>query len=490
MTIKEKLEILADAAKYDASCSSSGSYRKRDISGFGNTEGMGICHSYTPDGRCVSLLKILLTNFCIYDCKFCINRVSSDTKRARFTVEEVVWLTVQFYRRNYIEGLFLSSGIVDSVDSTMDRLTEVARKLREEEKFGGYVHLKVVPGASPEMIEKAGRYADRVSANIELPTQTDLNFVATAKKIETATTTMEQIRDKRLERTIPKTKTSGTSEASAIQQAKELSPWVQQAKTGVKAERIFAPAGQTTQMIVGATSATDATILNRTQSLYKKQNLRRVYYSAYSPIPNADATLPVVRPALIRENRLYQADWLLRFYGFTAEELTTQAEPNLSLDHDPKTSWALQHRDFFPVDVNKASREALLRIPGIGARNADRIIVLRRHRRVKLEDLRKLRVSVARARYFVVTADHNPDIWKIDRTDLGDLLSPKKDKQLSLFDDGHSTTDSESVSQSASASGTSTSKAGLLLPKKELVVQPNLVRPTLDDILAVRHGEL
>ncbi|RYZ66289.1 MAG: putative DNA modification/repair radical SAM protein, partial [Proteobacteria bacterium] len=399
--------------------------------------GMGICHSYTPDGRCVSLLKILLTNFCIYDCKFCINRASSDTKRARFTVEEVVWLTVQFYRRNYIEGLFLSSGIVDSIDSTMDRLTEVARKLREEEKFGGYIHLKVVPGASPEMIEKAGLYADRVSANIELPTQVDLDRVATAKKIVTATDTMDLIRDKRSDRALPKTKTSGTSEASAIAQSKELSPWVAQAKAGIKKERIFAPAGQTTQMLVGATAATDAAILMRTQGLYNKQNLKRVYYSAYSPIPNADAAMPVTRPALVRENRLYQADWLLRFYGFTADELTTKEDENLSLDHDPKTSWALSHRDFFPVDVNKAPKEALLRIPGIGARNADRLIVLRRHRKVKLEDLRKLRVSVSRARYFVVTADHNPDIWKIDRTDLGDLLSPKKDKQMSLFDDGH-----------------------------------------------------
>jgi putative DNA modification/repair radical SAM protein len=482
MTIKEKLEILADAAKYDASCSSSGSYRKRDISGFGNTEGMGICHSYTPDGRCVSLLKILLTNHCIYDCKFCINRVSSDTKRARFTVEEVVWLTVQFYRRNYIEGLFLSSGIVDSVDSTMDRLTEVARKLREEEKFGGYIHLKVVPGASPEMIEKAGLYADRVSANIELPTQGDLDRVATAKKITTATDTMELIRDKRLERTPPKTKTTGTSEASAVQQSKELSPWLAQTKASVKKERIFAPAGQTTQMIVGATAASDATILMRTQGLYKKQNLRRVYYSAYSPIPNADASLPVTRPALIRENRLYQADWLLRFYGFSADELTTKEDPNLSLEHDPKTSWALIHREFFPVDINKAPREALLRVPGIGARNADRILTLRRHRGVKLEDLRKLRVSVSRARYFVVTADHNPDIWKIDRTDLSEILSPKKERQLSLFDDGH---------QPEGANGEQPADKPLLaLPKKDLIVQPDLIRPTINDILAVHSGEL
>lgn len=468
MTIQEKLEILADAAKYDASCSSSGSSRKRAEGGLGNTEGMGICHSYTPDGRCVSLLKILLTNFCIYDCKFCINRVSSETRRARFTVEEVVWLTTQFYRRNYIEGLFLSSGIIDSVDATMEMITEVAKRLREDEKFGGYIHLKVVPGASPEMIERAGLYADRVSANIELPTQPDLDRVATAKKITTALDSMAEIKGQIAERSTPAPK--------LVLAKSEISPWVSRVRAGAKKARVFAPAGQTTQMLVGATAATDQTILGRTQSLYTTLRLRRVFYSAYSPIPNADASMPVARPALVRENRLYQADWLLRFYGFKAEELTSVDQPNLALDLDPKTAWALSHRESFPVDVNRAARELLLRVPGIGARNADRILVLRRHRRVSLEDLRKLRVSVSKAKYFVITADHNPSVSKIDAVDLREILSPAKNRQMSLFDDGGA-----GATESAAPAS-----AQVHLLKPEL----KIVRPTMDDIFAVQSGQL
>ena len=490
MTIQEKLEILADAAKYDASCSSSGSQRKRDVDGFGNTEGMGICHSYTPDGRCVSLLKILLTNFCIYDCKFCINRVSSDTKRARFTVDEVVWLTTQFYRRNYIEGLFLSSGIIDSIDHTMEMITEVAKRLREVEKFGGYIHLKVVPGASPEMIERAGLYADRVSANIELPTQPDLDRVATAKKISTALDSMGEIKGQIAERGTPAKIGVGGGSAKRVEtsrlitSSKEVSPWVAQVKAGVKKERVFAPAGQTTQMLVGATAATDSTILGRTQSLYSSLRLRRVFYSAYSPIPNADASMPVARPVLVRENRLYQADWLLRFYGFKADELTTAAAPNLSLDLDPKTSWALLHRAYFPVDINRAAREQILRVPGIGAKNADRILILRRHRKVTLEDLRKLRVSVARAKYFVVTADHNPAVSKIDALDLNDILSPAKNKQMSLFDDG-----AVSVKPPAEESAVGSKSAGDRLGEL-LKFEPKIIRPSNDDIVAVHTGQL
>lgn len=437
-TLRKKLEILADAAKYDASCASSGSYRKRDVQGLGNTEGMGICHSYTPDGRCVSLLKILFTNFCLYDCKFCINRVSSDTPRAKFTIEEAVWLTMEFYRRNYIEGLFLSSGIIQSIDYTMEQITEVARRLREDEKFGGYIHLKVVPGASREMIERAGLYADRVSANIELPTQTDLDRVATAKKIETVLDSMTEIKDQMAERKAG-AQSKDREPASLLAPNGPRAPnapvskWVEAKKSGVKSSRIFAPAGQTTQMIVGATPSSDSIILGRTQNLYRNYGLRRVYYSAYSPIPNADATLPVDRPDLVRENRLYQADWLLRFYGFRAEELTTEQTPNLSLEFDPKTAWALRNRAFFPIDVNTADREVLLRVPGIGARNADRLLVLRRHKRISLDDLRKLRVSIPKARFFVVTADHNPDAWRLDRLDLADLLQPKQ-RQLSLFE--------------------------------------------------------
>ena len=288
--VTAKLKILADAAKYDASCASSGSQRKRDPNGMGNSEGMGICHSYTPDGRCVSLLKILLTNYCVYDCKFCINRVSSDVARARFTPEEVVWLTLEFYRRNYIEGLFLSSGIVDSPDATMLLLIRVVKTLREVHRFNGYIHLKVVPGASRELVEEAGLWADRVSANIELASQEDLNKLAPAKTLTAAETTMHQLKERLVE-------------AKEEGKKSKLSPK-------------FAPAGQTTQMIVGATPAPDAQLLEASSRLYRKHQLRRIYYSAYSPIPDTDALLPVRAPALGRENRLYQADWLMRFYGF------------------------------------------------------------------------------------------------------------------------------------------------------------------------------
>lgn len=405
--VKAKLAILADAAKYDASCASSGSQRKREAGGLGNTEGMGICHSYTPDGRCVSLLKILLTNFCVYDCKFCINRISSDVKRARFTPREVVWLTLEFYRRNYIEGLFLSSGILGTIDDTMEELIEVARSLRQDHKFGGYIHLKVVPGASQELIDEAGRWADRISANIEMPVQSDLNDLAPAKTILSAQTTMTEIKD-RID--------------TALDEKKNL-----------KTAKPFAPAGQTTQMIVGATPSTDATILKTSENLYGSFKLRRVYYSAYSPIPFAHALLPVTRPSLVREHRLYQADWLLRFYGFKSEELTTLNAPNLSLDLDPKTSWAMNHRGFFPVDVNTAPREDMLRIPGIGVRNVERLIQLRRFHKITLLDLAKLRIVIGRAKYFVTTADHNPDVFKLEKLSLGSLLKPK-DQQLSLFE--------------------------------------------------------
>lgn len=405
--VKEKLAILADAAKYDASCASSGSKRARTTGGMGNTEGMGICHSYTPDGRCVSLLKILLTNFCVYDCKFCINRISSDVRRARFTPKEVVWLTLEFYRRNYIEGLFLSSGIFKTIDATMEELIEVARSLREDHKFGGYIHLKVVPGASEDLIAKAGLWADRVSANIELPVQNDLNSLAPAKTISSAQDTMSEIKEKI---------------ATAADEKKNL-----------RRAPKFAPAGQTTQMIVGATPSSDSLILKTSENLYGTYGLRRVYYSAYSPIPHAHALLPVEKPALIREHRLYQADWLLRFYGFKSHELTADASSNLSLELDPKTSWAMNHRSFFPVDVNKAPREDLLRIPGIGVKNVDRILQLRRIHKIRLTDLAKLRVSINRTKYFVTTSDHNPDVFKLEKLTLGSMLKPK-DQQLSLFE--------------------------------------------------------
>ena len=406
-TLQKKLAVLADAAKYDASCSSSGGSRKRDAKGMGNSEGMGICHSYTPDGRCISLLKILLTNFCIYDCKFCINRVSSNVQRAKFSPEEVIWLTLEFYRRNYIEGLFLSSGIIESSDHTMEQLIRVAKGLREKHKFNGYIHLKVVAGASQELILEAGKWADRVSANIEMPVQPDLDLLAPAKTIEAATTSMNQIAEKVIE-------------------TKDTAKHIRSTPT-------FAPAGQTTQMIVGATPSPDAQILTTAENLYQKYSLRRVYYSAYSPIPNADATLPIDKPSLVRENRLYQADWLLRFYGFKAQELLKPETPNLALDIDPKTAWAINHRAKFPVDVNTADRLTLLRVPGMGVTSVDRILQLRKFHKITLEDLKKLNVTMARAKYFVLTADYNPHVFLIDQLTLESRLKPKA-VQLSLFD--------------------------------------------------------
>ncbi len=400
METRDKLKILADAAKYDASCASSGSYRKRAAAGLGNTEGMGICHSYTPDGRCVSLLKILLTNYCIYDCSYCVNRISSDTRRARFTPSEVAQLTIEFYRRNYIEGLFLSSGVIQDANYTMDQLIQVARTLREEHLFGGYIHLKAVPGASPDALQLAGQYADRLSANIELARENDLVQLAPAKSHTEIEQSMQQIRYKLLE-------------------AKD-------------SKKHFAPAGQTTQMIVGATPATDAEMLSKSSALYDTHKLRRVYYSAFSPIPHGDPTLPAQRPPLIREHRLYQADWLMRFYGFDQSEITTASEPNLSLTQDPKLAWALRNRDFFPVDVNAASRAALLRVPGMGVRNVDRILTIRRHHSINFDDLKRLRVSLTKAQPFLTAAGPNPAVRLLDTERLPAQVTPPE--QLNLFE--------------------------------------------------------
>jgi len=407
MDVRQKLEILADAAKYDASCSSSGSKSTRQGSKIGTTEGTGICHSYTPDGRCISLLKVLLTNYCLYDCQYCVNRISSDTPRARFTVEEVVNLTMDFYRRNYIEGLFLSSGIIQNSDYTMEQLTSVAKTLRTEHQYGGYIHLKTIPNASQGLIDEAGKWADRLSVNIELPTEADLYQLAPEKKAPQIVEAMSGIREK-------------------IEESK------QEIQSGFKAPK-FAPAGQSTQMIVGATATPDLEVLKTASSLYREQRLRRVYYTAYSPIPHADARLPGQSPPLIREHRLYQADWLLRFYGFDASEIVGDANQNLDLEHDPKLAWAIANRHFFPVDVNRASREELLRIPGIGVRNVDRILGLRRHHAVTIADLKKLRVAWKRTKVFVITSDHNPGLADLDKLDLGKRLKPK-DEQLMLFD--------------------------------------------------------
>jgi putative DNA modification/repair radical SAM protein len=407
MDIQAKLAVLADAAKYDASCASSGSKSTRAGSKIGSTEGMGICHSYTPDGRCISLLKILLTNYCIYDCQYCVNRISSDTPRARFTVDEVVTLTMEFYKRNYIEGLFLSSGIIQNSDYTMEQLILVARKLREEQHFGGYIHLKTIPNAAQALIDEAGRWADRLSVNIELPTEKDLHKLAPEKKQPQIISAMQGIKSK-------------IEEVDADK------------KAGMKPPR-FAPAGQSTQMIVGATETPDLEILKTASQLYTGQKLRRVYYSAYSPIPHADARLPGQSPPLIREHRLYQADWLMRFYGFAANEIVAGADQNLSLEMDPKLAWALANRHFFPVDVNLASREELLRVPGIGARNVKRILEVRRYQALRSEDLKKLRVAWNRAKYFVITADSNADLANLDKANLQRKLKPAS-TQLMLFD--------------------------------------------------------
>jgi putative DNA modification/repair radical SAM protein len=399
--LKRKLTVLADAAKYDASCASSGSRRKALPGGLGNTTGMGICHSYTPDGRCVSLLKILLTNYCVFDCQYCVNRSSSEVERARFTPEEVVQLTLDFYRRNYIEGLFLSSGVLKNPDYTMEQLVRVARLLREEHAFGGYIHLKAAPGVARELLNQAGRYADRVSVNVELPTRGDLARLAPEKNLPAIESVMSGLRDG-----IRAHEDSGAKER-------------------------FLPAGQSTQMIVGATETQDGQILSVASNLYRSFGLRRVYYSAFSPIPHADPRLPAVAPPLLREHRLYEADWLIRSYGFTSDELVAP-EQNLRLDIDPKLAWALSHRDLFPIDIQRAERELLLRVPGLGLRNVERVIVLRRERPVRLDDLRRLRANVRRAAPFLITADKASS----GRRDLDEeqlLRSLKRPEQLELF---------------------------------------------------------
>lgn len=409
METRKKLSLLADAAKYDASCSSSGSKTKRESNGkkgIGSTEGMGICHSYTPDGRCISLLKILFTNYCMYDCKYCVNRISSDVPRAAFTVEEVVQLTLDFYRRNYIEGLFLSSGIIRDSDYTMEQLISVARTLRDVHGYKGYIHLKTIPGASDELLTQAGFYADRLSVNIELPTEADLQKLAPEKKRPLLERNMAEVQLK----------------------SNELK---EDRKKGMKPP-VFVPAGQSTQMIIGATPTPDRDILQTSQDLYGRYRLRRVYYSAFSPIPHADARLPGNSPPLMREHRLYQADWLLRFYGFDVSEITPESTPDLPIDIDPKTAWALRNPAFFPIDVNRASREHLLRIPGVGANSVQKMLQVRRHKRLTLEDLRMMRVALKRARLFIVTDDYHERTGLIDSTKLETLLRPPA-QQLSLL---------------------------------------------------------
>jgi putative DNA modification/repair radical SAM protein len=408
MELPRKLAVLADAAKYDASCASSGTTRRnsRTSGGIGSTTGTGICHSYTPDGRCVSLLKILLTNYCIYDCLYCINRISSDVRRARFTVDEVVRLTLDFYRRNYIEGLFLSSGIIRNPDYTMEQVVAVARTLRQEHAFRGYIHLKTIPEASPALIEEAGRWADRISINIELPTEASLAELAPEKNLQRTRAAMAGIKER-----IDEAKTARRKSRKALG---------------------FAPAGQSTQMIVGATDTSDAAILEQASSLYSQHKLRRVYYSAFSPIPDASSKLPAIAPPLVREHRLYQADWLVRFYEFQVHELTSAAAPNLDLVIDPKLAWALRNRHLFPVDLNKAPRQLLLRVPGVGTKSVERILKVRRWHKIRLEDLPRLHLSVKKVLPFIVTADHNSAALALDGDGLAKRFVPAN-RQLDLF---------------------------------------------------------
>jgi putative DNA modification/repair radical SAM protein len=396
----KRLQILADAAKYDASCASSGApKRAAGPQGLGSTSN-GICHAYTPDGRCVSLLKILLTNYCLFDCAYCVNRRSSNVKRARFSIDEVVALTIAFYKRNYIEGLFLSSGIIQSPDHTMEQMMLVAKRLRQDHGFAGYIHLKAIPEANPWLVEQAGLWADRLSINLELPSEQSLRKLAPEKDAKSITGTMAQVRER-------------------IDEAKAE-------------RRRFSPAGQSTQLIVGADTANDAAVLATSAGLYDRYGLRRVYYSAFSPIPEASAALPIKPPPLQRENRLYQADWLLRHYGFSADEITEgSADGMLELDIDPKLAWALKNRDCFPVDVNKAEREMLLRVPGLGKRAVDKIVTARRHSTLRLDDLARLTSGLKRAKPFLIAADHSP-ARLIDHADLRERLV-EAPQQLALF---------------------------------------------------------
>lgn len=414
--IKEKLAILADAAKYDVSCSSSGSSRKAVKGELGNAANFGICHSFTEDGRCISLLKILLTNHCIYDCVYCVSRRSNDIQRAAFSVQEVVDLTINFYRRNYIEGLFLSSGVFKDPDTTMERLVRVAKKLRLEERFNGYIHLKTIPGASETLIHEAGLYADRLSINLEIPTKEGLKLLAPEKDHQQMLTPMQQLKNELAIHSVEKKKFKHTPK--------------------------FAPAGQTTQMIIGATNETDQKIIKVASYMYDKLEMKRVYYSGYVPVLQ-DSRLPSIHSQvpIVRENRLYQADWLMRYYGFAPDEILDTRQPFLDLEIDPKLAWALRHPHLFPVDVNTAPREMLLRIPGVGVRSVQKILAARTFQKLTYYSLKQIGVTLSRAKYFITCSGATPLAGTMEPTKLRHLLianSHNKHKelfngQLSLF---------------------------------------------------------
>lgn len=409
--ITKKLEILADAAKYDASCASGTAGKraaKKGEKGIGSlTGGTGICHSFTPDGRCVSLLKILMTNYCIYDCHYCINRASSNVKRARFTVQEVVDLTLNFYKRNYIEGLFLSSGIINSPDYTMESMVRIAKSLREDHHFKGYIHLKTIPNASPELQEEAGLYADRLSINVEMPTEKGLKTYAPEKNLDEITGAMGKLNNK-------------------ITEHKKSKSY-----SGKRPPR-FAPGGQSTQMIVGADDTNDKLILGSSVSLYNSYKLRRVYYSAFSPIPDASAILPLKPAPLVREHRLYQADWLLRFYDFELNEILQGTTDNmLDLNFDPKLAWALRNRHHFPVNLNRADKHAILRVPGIGVQSTQKILSIRRYKTLRWEDLVKMRLPVKKLKPFIAVCDYRPPLHLLDSNHLSQMMQTTE--QLELF---------------------------------------------------------
>ena len=410
-SIEEKLRILSDAAKYDVSCSSSGSSRKNTNNGLGNAAINGICHSWSADGRCISLLKILMTNYCIYDCKYCINRKDNDIERAMLTPDEIVKLTINFYRRNYIEGLFLSSGIIKSADYTMELMIAVAKKLRLEEKFNGYIHMKVIPGASRQLINEIGLYVDRVSVNIEFAENTALKLLAPDKKAADISTSMGLIRKNMLE----------NAEDKKI----------------FKSTPSFIPAGQTTQMIIGASGESDYSILTRSENLYKNFELKRVYYSGYVPVNKSGILVSTDQAVpMIREHRLYQADWLLRFYEFKADEILNEKDPFVDPLLDPKTNWAIKNFHFFPIEINKASYRELLRVPGIGVTSAKRIVITRKYSTIRYEHLKKLGIVIKRAKYFITVngeflgfKKENPELIRNALMEKEKMLA----EQLKLF---------------------------------------------------------
>ena len=409
--VLNKLKILAESAKYDVSCASSGVTRKNKPGSVGSTNGWGICHSFTEDGRCVSLLKIMLSNVCIYDCAYCINRRNNDIPRATFSVDELVNLTIEFYRRNYIEGLFLSSGVIKNPDYTMERMVKVVKNLRTIHHYNGYIHMKSIPGASRELVAEAGKYADRLSVNIEIPSEQNLKIIAPDKNYQSIYKPMQYISQ------------------GALESAEDRKKYKHAPK--------FAPAGQSTQMIIGATNESDKEILSLSESLYRKPYMKRVYYSGFVPVNVYDNRLPAIKqPPLIRENRLYQADWLMRFYGFRADEISNDKYPDLDLDIDPKLAWAIRHPEIFPVDINRDDYEKILRVPGIGVKSAKLIVASRRFNRITMENLKKMGAVIKKAKYFITTGELSSHITinEVNPETVRKILTNKK-TQKNFIDD-------------------------------------------------------